>query len=163
MTFETLFTVYRVPVILIMIASPWLTYLLCYLIKGEAEEPALLSANLWLSVLSLLVLSGYLAYASNTGGWQHIATKADVFLLFLPPYHLITSLWLSRLRLPLDQIPAFKTLQGLGMMAAIYLVFSWLATRIYIVFFSYMPFHLFLVILAVLLGIGYLGYRKVFS
>ncbi|HEY9624408.1 MAG TPA: hypothetical protein V6C78_28895 [Crinalium sp.] len=163
MTLETLFTDYRVPIILLMLVTPWLAYLICYCIPAKHEEPFVLSANLWLSVLSMLLLAGYLAYVTNTGGWNQLVKQADLFLLVLPPYHLITSVWLSQLRLPLNQIPAFRTLQGLVMMGGIYLVFSWLASRIYIVFFSYMPFNSFLMILAVLVGVGYVGYRKVFG
>ncbi len=163
MTLETLFTEYRFPIILLLLTTPWVAYLICYCIPTQREEPIVLSVNLWLSVLSMLTLTGYLAYVTNTGGWNQLVQQADVFLLLLPPYHLITSVWLSRLRLPLAMIPAFRTLQGLMMMGGIYLVFSWMASRIYIVFFSYMPFNSFLMILAVLLGIGYLGYRKVFD
>jgi hypothetical protein len=163
MSLETFFTEYRVPIIFFMLATPWLTYLICYFIPGSDEEPFFLSANLWLSVLSMLMLAGYLAYVTNTGGWEKLVKEADLFLLIIPPYHLIASTWLSQQRMPLHQIPAFRTLQGLVLMGGIYLVFSWMASRIYIVFFSYMPFNSFLLILAVLLGIGYLGYRKVFS
>jgi len=160
MTLETLFTEYRVPLILLMFATPWVTFLACRLTPGQQEEPFLLSANLSLSVLSLLFLIGYVAYVTNTGGWQQLVQQADVFLLVLPLYHLSASLWLSQLRMPLQQIPAFRTLQGIAMMGCVYLVFSWMASRIYIVFFSYMPFSSFLLILAALLGFGYVGYRK---
>jgi hypothetical protein len=163
MTFEALFTTYQTPIIILMLASPWVAYLICRCIPGYREEPFVLSVNLWLSVLSMLVLAGYLAYATNTGGWTQIVKQANLVLLFLPPYHLVSSLWLSRLRLPLDTIPAFRTLQGFAMMGLIYLIFSWLASRVYFVFFSYMPFSSFLLILAALVGVGYLGYRKVFD
>jgi hypothetical protein len=163
MTLETLFTEYRTPLILLMFATPWVTFLACRLIPGQQEEPFLLSANLALSVLSLLCLSGYLAYVTNTGGWQQLIQQADIFLLVLPLYHLSISLWLSQFRMPLHQIPAFRTLQGIAMMGCVYLIFSWLASRIYIVFFSFMPFNSFLIILAAIVGFGYMGYRKIFS
>lgn len=165
MSLETLFTEYRFPIIFLMLITPWLTYLLCYAIPGKSEEPILLSVNLWLSVLSMMVLTGYLAYATQTKGWEMIVKQADVFLLFLPPYHLITSLWLSKLRSPLVEIPAFRTLQGLIMMAGIYMVLAWIAsaTRIYIIVFSFIPFPMFLGLLALLVGIGYLGYRRTFG
>lgn len=163
MTLETFFTEYRFPIALLLLTAPWITYLICYCIPSQREEPFVLSANLWLSVMSMLLLTGYLTYATNTGGWEKIVKQADFFLLLLPPYNLIVSIWISRQRLPLVQIPAFRTLQGLVMMAGVYLVFSWMASRIYIVFFSYMPFNSFLIILAVLLGLGYFGYRKVFE
>jgi hypothetical protein len=165
MSLETLFTEYRLPIIFLMLATPWLTYLICYSIPGKREEPILLSANLWLSVLGLLTLTGYLAYATHTKGWEMIVKQADVFLLFLPPYHIITSLWLSKQRLPLVEIPAFRSLQGLVAMAGVYLVLAWIAsaTRIYIIVFSFIPFHIFLGLLALLVGIGYLGYRRTFE
>jgi hypothetical protein len=67
--------------------------------------------------------------------------------------------------MPLNEIPAFQTLQGLITMAGIYLVLSWIAsaTRIYIVVFSFIPFPVFLGFLALLVGIGYLGYRRTFG
>jgi hypothetical protein len=163
MTLEGLFlaiATYKVPIILGILAAPWLTYLICYFIPGQREEPFVLSINLGLAVLSLLMLSGYLAYATNTGGWQQVVTQADLFLLFLPPYYLIASLWISRQRLPLQLIPAFRTLQGLAMMAGMFLALSWLFSRIHLIFFSYLPLTAFLWLLAILLGIGYAGYRK---
>ncbi len=163
MTLEALFNniaAYRIPIILVLIASPSITYLACYFIPGKKEEPYLLSINLGLSMLSMLMLSGYLAYVTNTSGWQKVIQQADILLLFLPPYHLITSLWLSRQRIPLQSIPAFRTLQGLTMLGGVFLVLSWLASKIHIVLFSYLPFGSFLVVLGVLLGIGYAGYRK---
>ncbi len=166
MTLESLFNsivTYRLPLILILLGSPWMTYLACSLIPGKREEPYLLSVNLGLSMVSMLLLSGYLAYATNTGGWQKVIQQADILLLFLPPYHLITSLWLSRQRLRLQLIPAFHTLQGLTMLGGVFIVLSWLASKIHIVLFSYLPFSTFLGILAILLGIGYVGYRKLFG
>ncbi|CAN1210613.1 hypothetical protein TUMEXPCC7403_10480 [Tumidithrix helvetica PCC 7403] len=165
MSLETLFTEYRIPIIFLMLATPWLTYLICYAIPGKKEEPFVLSANLWLSVLSMLTLAGYLTYATHTKGWEMIVKQADAFLLFIPPYHLITSLWLSKQRLPLIEIPAFRTLQGLIVMAGVYMVLAWIAsaTRIYIIVFSFLPFPMFLGFLALLVGIGYLGYRRTFG
>ena len=166
MTLEALFSniaSYHIPLILILLVSPWMTYLACYLIPGKKEEPYLLSINLGLSMVSMLLLSGYLAYVTNTDGWQKVIKQANILLLFLPPYHLITSLWLSRQRIPLQSIPAFRTLQGLTMLGGVFMVLSWLASKIHIVLFSYLPFSSFLGILAVLLGLGYVGYRKLFG
>ena len=166
MTLEALFSniaVYRIPIILILLGSPWMTYLACYFIPGKKEEPYLLSFNLGLSMVSMLLLSGYLAYVTNTDGWQKVIKQTDILLLFLPTYHLIISLWLSSLRIPLKSIPAFRTLQGLTMLGAVFMVLSWLASKIHIVLFSNLPFSSFLGILAVLLGIGYVGYRKLFG
>ncbi|MGB3294005.1 MAG: hypothetical protein WBB01_13550 [Phormidesmis sp.] len=150
----------RVPIMLLLFGSPWVTYLGCFAIPGKREEPVLLSINLALSTLSVLMLVGYLAYATNTGGWASVVKQADILLLFLPVYHLGVSLWLARLRLPLRRIPAFRTMQGLVMLSAAFLALSWILAKIRIILFSRLPFGTFLLLIALLLALGYAGYRK---
>ena len=154
---------HRIPIILFLIGTPWITYLACYAIPGKREEPYLLSFNLGISVASMLLLAGYLAYTTNTGGWQKLVREVDIFLVLLPPYHLIVSVWLSKQRLPLQLIPAFRTLQGLVVLGGVFLIFSWLASKIHLVLFSRMPFSTFLAIIALLLGIAYWGYRQILN
>ena len=166
MTFESVYLAIQAQkelLTILMLVSPLITYVICQLIPGKREEPFILSANLTLSVISLLLWTGYLAYAANTGGWTLVVKQADVVLLFLPPYHLVVSLWLSRRCIPLELIPAFRTLQGLALMAGVFLALSWLMSRIHIVLFSFLPFSTFLWGLALLLGLGYIGYLKVFG
>lgn len=166
MTLEALFgniAAYEIPIIFVLFSSPWITYVICFVIPGKKEEPYLLSFNLGLSMVSMLLLSGYLSYMTNTDGWRQVVQQANILLLFLPPYHLITSLWLSSHRIPLKTIPAFRTLQGLTLLGGVFFVLSWLAEKIRIVFFSYLPFSNFLLLLAVLSGIAYVGYRKIFG
>ena len=152
--------VYRIPISVLFLVSPWLVYLGCVLIPGKREEPTILSINLAFSTVSALMLVGYLAYATNTGGWGKVVTQADVLLLVLPIYHLLVSLWLARLRLPLQAIPAYRTMQGLVMLGAAFLAISWVLARIRIIFFSYLPFGAFLGLMALILAFGYAGYRK---
>ncbi len=164
MTLETFFIALNENSILIFLAiliAPWLTWIVCSLIPGQWEEPFLLSLNLGLAVASILFWAGYLAYATTIGSWETVVKQANVLLLFAPPYYVSTSLWVARQRLPLGQIPAFRALQGLAIIAGVYLILSWLSHRVYIVFFSRMPFSAFLWILAGLLGIAYLGYLMV--
>ena len=151
---------YRVPIMLLLFGSPWMIYLSCFLIPGKREEPLLLSLNLGLSTLSILILAGYLAFAANTGGWEKIVNQTDILLLILPVYHLLVSLWLSQLRLPLRRIPAFRTMQGLVMIGGAFFALSWVLSKIRIVLFSYLPFGTFLGVIALLLMVGYAGYRK---
>ena len=163
MSLEGLYTeilTYRVPIILLLFGSPWMAYLSCFLIPGKKEEPFILSLNLGLTTISLVMLLGYLAYAINTGGWASVVRQADIFLLLLPLYHAGVSLYLARLRLPLQAIPAFRTMQGLVMISGALLAVSWILERVRIVLFSYLPFGTFLGLLALLLAIGYAGYRK---
>jgi len=166
MTLQALFDqiiLAREPIIFLMLIAPWLTFLLCLIIPGKREEPFLLSLNLTLAVISMLVLVGYLAYATNLGGWAKVVKEADLVLLILPPYYLISSLWLSRQRLPLNMIPAFRTLQGLMVIGAVFLIFSWIVSRIYFVFFTRLSFPGFLVAIAILLAVAYWGYQKLFD
>ncbi len=151
------------PIALWVFAAPWLIWVLCHWIPGQWEEPFLLSLNIALAAVSMVLWAGYLAYASNTGGWQLVVKQADIFLLLLPPYYILSSIWVARQRMPLSRVPAFRTLQGISILAAVYLVLSWLSRRVYIIFFSRMPFSAFLWILAGLLGIAYIGYRIVFG
>ena len=152
---------YRLPLGLLLFVSPWVTYLACALIPGKREEPSLLSVNLALSTLSILMLVGYLAFALNTGGWAKVVNQADVILLVLPIYHVIASLYLAQLRLPLQRIPAFRTMQGLVMLGAAFFALSWVLSKIRIILFSYLPFGTFLGLMALLVVLGYVGYRKI--
>jgi hypothetical protein len=164
MTFETFFQQLmdnRTIVVAVVLALPWLAWLICYAIPGRREEPFVLSVNLTFAVISLLMWAGYLAYATNQGGWARVVKEADLLLLLAPIYYVIASLWISAKRMPLAQIPAFRTLQGIGVIAGVFLVISWLSHRVYIVFFTYMPFSSFLVLLAILLGIAYMGYERI--
>jgi hypothetical protein len=145
---------------LLVFAAPWLVWILCDVIPGKWEEPWILSLNMMLAVASLAMWAGYLAFASNVGGWEKVVKEAQVLLLCIPPYYALMSVWVARQRLPLSEIPAFRTLQGLALMCGVYLIISWLGRRIHIVFFSYMPFTSFLWLLAILLLVGYVGYRR---
>lgn len=166
MTLEVLFTTlneFAVPAALVIFALPWFVWILCDLIPGQWEEPLLLSTMLGSSVLGMAMWTGYLAFTSITAGWLAVVQQANVLLLIAPLYYVIAAFWVARQRMPLHEIPAFRTIRGLGLMTAIYLVISWLSRRVYIVFFSRMPFSAFLFILAGLLLIGYLGFRQVFG
>lgn len=164
MTLETLYiwlNDHAFLVALIVFAAPWLIWILCDLIPGQWEEPLLLSANMTLAVVGLGMWAGYLAYATNTSGWEKVVKEAQVLLLLVPPYYAWMSMWVARQRLPLSRIPAFRTLQGLAIMCGVYLILSWLGRRVYIVFFARFQFSTFLWILAGLLLVGYVGYRRV--
>ncbi|GAB4211726.1 MAG: hypothetical protein OHK0012_04750 [Synechococcales cyanobacterium] len=163
MTLQNLYedlNTYAVGIALVMLITPWLIWVLCDLIPGEWEEPWVLSANLALAVVALLMWAGYLAYATNTAGWAKVVQEANVLLLIAPPYYVLTSLWVSRQRLPLAEIPFFRSLQGVMIMAAVYMVFSAILARSRIIFFSYVPFSQILWLLALLLLVGYIGYRR---
>lgn len=144
----------------LMLAAPWLSWLICVAIPGQQEEPLVLNLNLGLALLSLLGELGYLLYATNTGGWTRVVSEADLLLLLAPLYYVGVSLWISRQRLPLSQLPAFRVVQGLGMIAAAYLLLSWILSKIRLIFFSYVPLGFFLLLLATLVGLAYLGYLR---
>ena len=68
--------------------------------------------------------------------------------------------WVAYQRVPLAQIPAFRMLQGLALIAAAFLGLSWIIGRIRIIFFARLPFTFFIFILAILGIIAYLGYLR---
>ncbi len=113
-----------------------------------------------LALVSVLTEVGYLLYATNTGGWSQVVSEADLLLLLAPLYYVVVSLWISRQRLPLSQLPAFRVLQGLGMIAAAFWLLAWIMSKIRLVFFSYLPFGFFLLLLASLASLAYLGYLR---
>ncbi|MDJ0901014.1 MAG: hypothetical protein QNJ55_19600 [Xenococcus sp. MO_188.B8] len=143
-----------------MLAAPWLSWLICVAIPGQQEEPLVLNLNLGLALLSLVGEIGYLLYATNTGGWSRVVSEADLLLLLAPLYYVGVSLWVSRQRLPLSQLPAFRVVQGLGMIAAAYLLLSWILSRIHLIFWSYLPLGSFLFMIAAVVGLAYLGYLR---
>ncbi len=144
----------------LMLIAPWLSWLICVAIPGQQEEPFVLNLNLGLALVSVLGEVGYLLYATNTGGWSQVVSEADLLLLLAPFYYVGVSLWVSRQRLPLSQLPAFRVLQGLGMIVAAYLLLSWIVSKIRLIFFSSLPFAFFLLLLASLVGLAYLGYLR---
>ena len=163
MTLQELFLFFlehRAIIVGLMMTAPWLSWLICVAIPGQQEEPLVLNINLGLALLSLLGEVGYLLYATNTGGWSQVVSEADLLLLLAPLYYVVVSLWVSRQRLPLSQLPAFRVIQGLGMIAVAYLLLSLIMSKIRLIFFSYLPFGFFLLLLASLVGLAYLGYLR---
>jgi hypothetical protein len=163
MTIESLLTLYKTPILLLVFLSPWLAYYICIFVPGTKEEPYVLSVNLSISAFVAIVFAGYIAYASNTGVWGKLGKEADILLLLSAPYHVICSIILAKKRMPLSRIPAFKFIQGLMLMSMVFMFLSWISSRIHLYFFSYLPFNSFLIILAIVLLIGYVGYTKVFG
>ncbi len=163
MTLETFFISLNenaVPISLLILAAPWVVWVVCYAIPGRAEEPWVLSLNLLAAVTSIVLWSGYLAYTINTSGMELVVKQANIFLLVMPPYYVIASIWVSRQLMPLSDIPAFRSLQGVAMLAGVYVALAWFASRIRIYIVSFIPFWVFLWILAGLLLVGYVGYRR---
>ena len=140
MTIQSLYEAlleYKTSILLAVALLPWITYGICSLIPGRKEEPYVLSVNIGVSLLLLVSLLIYLIYAFSGRGFVQIVEEADLMLLLLPLYHVIVSLWLSRKRIPLDDIPAFRLMKGLGMVALAFAALMWVASKIRIVFFSF--------------------------
>ena len=154
---------YQTLIIALMLIAPWVSWFICVIVPGQTEEPLVLSINLTFSLLCFFVEVGYLFYATQTGGWNKVVKEADFLLLLAPLYYLGVSLWLSKQRLPLSQLPPFRLIQGLGLILAAYLSLTWIAAQIKILIFSYLPFGWFLLFILVLLGLAYLGYLKIIN
>lgn len=162
MTLQTLFQElleYRLVIIITVLLLPWVTYGICSLIPGKKEEPHMLSFNLGVSLLLLFCFIGYLIYAFSGRGFAQIVEEADFLLLLMPLYHTGFSLWLSKRRIPLEKIPAFRLMKGLGMVALAFMALMWIASKIRIVFFSFLPFSTFLYIVGAIIAFGYIGWR----
>lgn len=158
-----LFVEHQTLIIGLILVAPWLSWLICVMIPGESEEPIILGINLGLALLCLLTELGYLVYATNTGGWTKVVKEADLLLLLAPIYYLGVSLWLSRQRLPLSQLAPVRVVRGFSLIVAAYLLLSWIAAKIKIIIFSYLPFGLFLLFIFALLGLAYWGYLTIFK
>lgn len=131
------------------------------MVPGKKEEPFILNLNLVLALICLAGELGYLLYASHLGGWKQIVEDSEFLFLLAPIYYVGVSLWVSRQRLPLNKLPAYRALQGLGMIVAAYLFLSWLFAKIRIVLFSYLPFGLLVLTVIIVLSLGYLGYLRI--
>lgn len=109
-----------------------------------------------MACLSLLMAVGYLMYATNTGGWARVVQEADILLMLAPYYYVGVSLWVTRLRLPLDRVPAFRVMQGLAFIGVGYLGIAWFLSKVRFLIFSYLTFPGLLLLFLGLLGfIGY--------
>ena len=158
--FYALLADYRPAILLFMLIAPWVSLGICIAIPGKKEEPFVLSFNLAMAVVSLLMVAGYVWYATYTAGISKVIQEADVLLMLAPCYYVGVSLWVARQRLPLSQIPAFRMLQGLAFIAAAYMGLAWILSKLRIILFSFLPIEVLLVIVLGLLSVGYLGYQK---
>ncbi len=156
----TLFVEYRSAVLFLLFFAPWLALGLCVAIPGRREEPFILSFNLGMACFSLLLAMGYLIYATNTGGWGKVVQEADILLMLAPCYYVGVSLWVTKQRLPLEQVPAFRVMQGLAFIGVGYLGIAWFLSKIRFLIFSYLPFPVLLLLLLGLLGVIYTGYLR---
>jgi hypothetical protein len=163
MTLQTLFNIfvdYRPVILLGLFFAPWAALGLCLAIPGQREEPFILSFNLAMACLSLLMAVGYLMYATNHGGWARVVQEADILLILAPWYYFGLSLWVTKQRLPLEQVPAFRAIQGLALIGVGYLGVAWFLSKIHFLIFSYVPFQVLVMLLLGLLGVMYFGYLR---
>jgi len=163
MTIELILIEYKWIIATLLLVLPWITHFLCILIPGKREEPILLSVNLFFSAMVSLVFCIYFADIIRTNDWKRVAKEADIVLLILAPYNVITSIRLAKKRLPLEQIPTFRIIQGSILISIVLLFFSWLSQRSHIFFFSRIPFSWFMVTVGIMLLIGYLGWLQIFG
>ncbi len=164
MTLQALFTAFvthKPAVLLGLFFAPWLALGLCIAIPGRREEPFILSFNLGMAALSLLMAIGYVMYATSQGGWARVVQEADVLLMLAPCYYVGVSLWVTKQRLPLEAVPAFRVIQGLAFIGMGYLGIAWFLSKIRFLVFSYVPFPFLVMLLLGLLGVMYVGYLRV--
>lgn len=164
MTFQNFFTLlndYQPFILLWSLAAPWIALGICIAVPGKREEPFVLSLNLAMALVSLLLAVGYLWFATNNGGWARVFQEADILLMMAPCYYVGVSLWVTKQRLPLNQIPVVRLVQGVALIATGYLGIAWFLRKIRIYVFSYIPFQYLLLIMLGLAAVAYLGYLRV--
>ena len=144
-----------------MLFAPWVAWGICAAIPGKKEEPLILSCNLMMATVSLLLSVGYLWYITQTAGTGGFVQDVDILFVLAPCYYMAVSLWVTRQRLPLAQVPAARAIQGLALVGAGYLGLAWLLSKLRIVLFSFLPFPLLVLIVLGLLSVGYMGYQRV--
>jgi hypothetical protein len=146
-----------------MILSPWIAYYLCVIIPGKVEEPYILSGNLFISALATFILSVYLTFSLNRSGFRTSGQEADLFLMLSVPYHLILSVHLSKKRMSLSEIPAFRMIQGGIILSISLFILLSLFSKIRIYIFSYLSFNNLLIIVGILMFFAYIGWLEIFE
>jgi hypothetical protein len=113
-----------------------------------------------MAVLSLLLALGYLLYAVNIGGWVRVVQEADLLLILAPAYYVGVSLWISKQRLPLQEIPVFRAIQGIALIVAGYLGLTWFLSNLRFLAITFVPLQVLLVLVLILASVAYLGYLR---
>jgi hypothetical protein len=163
MTLQEIYTLVddcRLAALLVMIFLPWVALGICIAVPGDREEPLILNLNLSMAVLSLLMAVGYVWHATHTAGWNKVIRETDILLLLVPFYYVGVSLWVTKQRLPLSEIPVYRVVQGLALLGAGYLGLSWLLSKIHILVLTFMPFQVLIGLILGLIGVAYLGYLR---
>jgi hypothetical protein len=163
MTLQEIYTLIydcRFAVLLVMLLLPWVALGICIAIPGDQEEPLILNLNLSMAVLSLFMVVGYVWHATHTAGWNKVVRETDILLLLVPFYYVGVSLWVTRQRLPLSEMPVYRAVQGLALLGAGYLGLSWLLSKIHILVLTFMPFQFLIGLILGLIGVAYLGYLR---
>lgn len=163
MTLQQLYSLladYKPAILLLTLLAPWVAWGICVAVPGKKEEPFVLSCNLVMATISLLLAVGYMWYVTTTGGANKVVQDVDILLVLAPCYYVGVSLWVTRQRLPLAQVPAARAIQGLALIGAGYLGLAWILSKLRIVLFSFLPVQFLLLILLGLIAVGYMGYQR---
>ncbi|ESA33952.1 hypothetical protein N836_19325 [Leptolyngbya sp. Heron Island J] len=99
-------------------------------------------------------------YATSSGGWARVIQEADILLMLAPCYYVGVSLWVTKQRLPLEQVSTFRAIQSLALIGVGYLGIAWFLSKIRFLIFSYVPFQFLVILLLGLLGVMYFGYLR---
>lgn len=164
MTLQQLYSLladYKPAVLLLTLFAPWVAWGICVAIPGKKEEPFVLSCNLVMATISLILTAGYMWYVSSTGGASKVVQDVDILLVLAPCYYVGVSLWITRQRLPLSEVPAARALQGLALIVAGYMGLAWIMSKLRIVLFSFLPAQFLLLIVLGLVAVAYMGYQRI--
>ncbi|MGA1410345.1 MAG: hypothetical protein ACO37W_11505 [Prochlorotrichaceae cyanobacterium] len=156
--FFSFLNVHRTLVVILLLCAPWLALGLTIAIPDHKVQPFILNFNLGMAFLSVFLVLGYVLYATNQGGWRKVITEADMLLLLAPFYYAGFSLWITRQRVSLGDLPVFRTIQGIALITASYLGASWLLRKARIIILAYVSTPFLMLICLGFIGLAYLGY-----
>ena len=163
MTFQDFFSIlatHKILVLLVLLSAPWFALGICMALPGKRLEFFVLNFNLGMAFLTLILVLGYVLYATSQGGWTQVVEEADMLLLLAPFYYAGVSLWMTRQRVSLNDLPIVRIVQGIALITASYLLLSWILRKARIIIFAYVSSQFLVLILLGIVGLGYFGYKR---
>lgn len=151
-------------ILLYFLCLPLTAFLASILGKGEANVSPW--KYLYSILMYLAVIPGIFAITLNIYLFlfeRRSIFEADIFSQILPIIIMVFTLLLIRRNTCFEDIPGFNRLGGLLLIISALLSGMWFLDKTRIVIFSYMPFYVVLIILAVLIVVIRFGTKSLFK
>lgn len=92
---------------------------------------------------------------------RHSILDMNVFMTVLPFLSMLVTLYLIRRNVDLDLVPGFDRLTGFLIIIFVAIAILWFLMKVRILVFTYMPFHYFIGVFLLLLGLILFAWRKI--